>query len=171
VQATSFGRELARAAGVEADRAGRITVADDLSLPGHPEIFVVGDLAVMRWKGDQQVPGVAQGAIQSGRHAARNIRARLDGRATEPFRYKDKGNLATIGRGKAIADLGRFRRFSGFPAWVLWLGVHILYLIGFANRLVVLVRWAWSFVTHGRSTRLITGTPLLPEIREPEPPA
>ena len=171
VQATSFGRELAKAAGVEADRAGRITVADDLTLPDHPEIFVVGDLAVMRWKGDREVPGVAQGAIQSGRQAARNVRARLDGRATEPFRYKDKGNLATIGRGKAIADLGRFRRFSGFPAWVLWLGVHILYLIGFANRLVVLVRWAWSFVTHGRSTRLITGTPLLPEIREPEPPA
>ena len=171
VQATSFGRELAKAAGVEADRAGRITVADDLTLPDHPEIFVVGDLAVMRWKGGREVPGVAQGAIQSGRQAARNIRARLDGRATEPFRYKDKGNLATIGRGKAIADLGRFRRFSGFPAWVLWLGVHILYLIGFANRLVVLVRWAWSFVTHGRSTRLITGTPLLPEIREPEPPA
>ena len=114
---------------------------------------------------------VAQGAIQSGRHAANVIRTRLDGKPGEPFRYKDKGNLATIGRGQAVADLGRFRRFSGFPAWVLWLVVHILYLVGFANRVVVMVRWAWSFFTHGRATRLITGRPLLPEIREPEPPA
>jgi NADH dehydrogenase len=171
VRATSFGRVLAEAAGATTDRAGRIKVAGDLGLPGHPEVLVVGDLAQIPWRSGQLVPGVAQGAIQSGQHAARVVRARLDGRQAEPFRYRDKGNLATIGRGKAVADLGRFRRFSGFPAWVLWLAVHILYLIGFANRLVVMVRWAWSFFTHGRSTRLITGRPLLPEIRDPEPPA
>ncbi len=171
VRATSFGHAVAEAAGATTDRDGRIEVAGDLSLPGHPEVLVVGDLARMSWRGDQLVPGVAQGAIQSGRHAAKVIRGRLDGRGGEPFRYKDKGNLATIGRGQAVADLGRFRRFSGFPAWVLWLVVHILYLVGFANRLVVLVRWAWSFFTHGRATRLITGKPLLPEIRKPEPPA
>jgi NADH dehydrogenase len=171
VRATSFGRVLAEAAGATTDGAGRIKVAGDLGLPGHPEVLVVGDLAQIPWRSGQLVPGVAQGAIQSGQHAARVVRARLDGRQAEPFRYRDKGNLATIGRGKAVADLGRFRRFSGFPAWVLWLAVHILYLIGFANRLVVMVRWAWSFFTHGRSTRLITGRPLLPEIRHPEPPA
>jgi NADH dehydrogenase len=171
VRATSFGKALAEAAAPTTDRAGRISVGGDLSMPGHPEVLVVGDLAQMPWRNGQLVPGVAQGAIQSGRHAAKVIRARLDGRTAEPFRYRDKGNLATIGRGKAVADLGRFRQFSGFPAWVLWLVVHILYLIGFANRLVVLVRWAWSFITHGRATRLITGKPLLPEIRDPEPPA
>jgi NADH dehydrogenase len=171
VRATSFGQALAAAASAETDRAGRIAVAADLSLPGHPEILVVGDLAQMPWRKGQLVPGVAQGAIQSGRHAAKVIRARLDGNPGRPFRFRDKGNLATIGRGQAVADLGRFRRFSGFPAWVLWLVVHILYLVGFANRVVVMVRWAWSFFTHGRSTRLITGKPLLPEIRDPEPPA
>ena len=171
VRATSFGHAVAEAAGATTDRAGRMVVAGDLSLPGHPDVLIVGDLAQMAWRKDQLVPGVAQGAIQSGRHAARVIRARLDGRPGEAFRYKDKGNLATIGRGQAVADLGRFRRFSGFPAWVLWLVVHILYLVGFANRVVVMVRWAWSFFTHGRATRLITGKPLLPEIRDPEPPA
>jgi NADH:ubiquinone reductase (H+-translocating) len=170
VRATSFGHALAEAATAKTDRAGRIPVEDDLSLPGHPEVFVVGDLAQMRWR-DGLVPGVAQGAIQSGTYAGRAIRARVNGGQPKPFRYRDKGNLATIGRGEAVADLGRFRRFSGFPAWVLWLAIHILYLVGFSNRLVVMVRWAWSFFTHGRSTRLITGKPLLPEIHEPEPPA
>ncbi len=170
VQASLFGKAVAEALGAVTDRAGRIEVAPDLTVPGHPEVFVIGDLAAAVTPRGTPVPGVAPSAIQEGRYVARTIRARLDGRPTPPFRYRDKGNVATIGRAKAIADLGRFRRFSGFTAWAMWLGIHIWYLIGFENRLLVIIRWGWSFVTRGRGTRLITGQPLLPPISEPDDP-
>jgi len=173
VQASSFARVVATAIGAETDRAGRVVVGPDLTIPGHPEIFVVGDAAVQPWKEGRPVPGVAQGAIQSGSYVAKVIRRRVLGRPYEPFRYRDKGDVAVIGRLAGVTNigwLGPFGRQSGFIAWALWLGIHIVYLIGFANRLVVVIRWAWSFLTHGRGTRLITGVELLPPIEEPEPP-
>jgi NADH:ubiquinone reductase (H+-translocating) len=171
---TPFVAAVASAAGAPVDRNGRILVGPDLTVPGHPEIFAVGDAAVMPWKNDRPVPGVAQGGIQGGRHAAKTIRRRLSGEATPPFRYSNKGDVAVIGRLAGVTDipwLGPFGRQSGFFAWSLWLAIHIVYLIGFANRVVVTVRWAWSFLTHGRGSRLITGQPLLPPIEDPEPPA
>jgi NADH:ubiquinone reductase (H+-translocating) len=172
VLAASFGRVVADATHAPQDRSGRILVERDLTVPGHPEIFVVGDAAHQPWKNDKPVPGVAQGAIQSGAYAARSIRARLDGEPVKPFRYFNRGDVAVIGRLAGVTDipwLGPFGRQSGFPAWFLWLGIHIVYLIGFANRIVVTVRWAWSFLTHGRGSRLITGQPLVPEIEDPNP--
>jgi NADH dehydrogenase len=169
-----FVEAVAKATDAPTDRNGRILVKPDLTIPGHPEIFAIGDAAVQPWKRDRPVPGVAQGGIQGGRHAARTIRRRLSGEPTPPFRYANKGDVAVIGRLAGVTDipwLGPFGRQSGFFAWLLWLGIHIVYLIGFANRIVVTVRWAWSFLTHGRGSRLITGTPLLPPIAEPEPPA
>jgi NADH dehydrogenase len=171
VRPTSFGRVLAEATGARTDRVGRIVVGPDLALPGHPEILVIGDLAAAQQPDGSFVPGVAQGAIQGGRHAAEVVRARVDGRDPPPFRYRHPGDLAVIGRGKGIADLGPFRRFSGYLAWWIWLVVHILYLIGFQNRLVVLIRWTWSYWTRGRSTRLITEGELVPPIEHPRPPA
>jgi NADH dehydrogenase len=174
VQVSSFVRALAKATDAQADRAGRVIVGPDLSLPGNPEIFVVGDAAVMPWLKDRPVPGVAQGGIQGGTYAGRTILRRLAGEPTPPFRYRNKGEVAIIGRLAGVTDipwLGPFGRQSGFLAWLLWLGIHIAYLIGFANRFVVIIRWGWSFVTHGRGSRLITGDPLLPPIEEPEPPA
>jgi NADH dehydrogenase len=177
VQASSFARKVAAATGAEVDKSGRVKVGPDLSVPGHPEIFVIGDGAVQPGgpRGGP-VPGVAQGAIQPGRYVARLIRARLDGRAdaVKPFHYVNRGDVAVIGRLAGVTNipwLGPLGRQSGFVAWALWLGIHIVYLIGFANRLVVLVRWAWSFLTHGRGSRLITGQPFVPEIEDPEPPA
>ncbi len=148
-------------------------VGPDLTLPGHPEVFVVGDAATVPWKEDLPVPGVAQGAIQGGKYVAGVIRRRMLGRPYEPFRYRNLGDVAVIGRLSAVTNmpwLGPLGRQGGFTAWLLWLGIHIAYLIGFANRLVVLIRWAVSFITHGRGTRLITGDPLLPPIAAPEPP-
>jgi NADH dehydrogenase len=175
VQASSFARAVAEATGAETDRAGRIVVGADLSLAAHPEIFVVGDVAVQAWPGNgRPVPGVAQGAIQGGTYAANVILRRLRGEPTPPFRYSNRGEVAIIGRLSGVTDipwLGPLGRQGGFIAWLLWLGIHLTYLIGFANRLVVITRWAWSFVTHGRGSRLITGQPLLPPIEEPEPPA
>lgn len=173
VLAGSFVHAVAVATGAPTDRAGRILVEADLSLPGHPEIFAVGDAAVMPWKVGRAVPGVAQGGIQGGKHAAVAIRHRLAGEPVPPFHYSNRGDVAVIGRLAGVTDipwLGPFGRRSGFIAWALWLGIHIVYLIGFANRIVVMVRWAWSFLTHGRGSRLITGSPLLPPISEPEPP-
>jgi NADH dehydrogenase len=152
------------------DRSGRVLVTPELNLPDHPEVFVIGDAARMAWKGEQIVPGVAQGAIQSGRYAARTIRNRLRDEPVEPFHYRDRGDVAIIGRLSGVTNipwLGRLGQAGGFPAWVLWLGIHLVYLIGFANRVVVLTRWGWSFLTHGRGSRLITGQPLLPELEEP----
>ena len=175
ILASSFVTAVAEATDAPTDRSGRIVVNPDLTLPGHPEIFAVGDSAVQPWKKDRPVPGVAQGGIQGGRYAAEVILARVsDAPAPPPFRYQNRGDVAVIGRLAGVTDipwLGPFGRQSGFPAWVLWLTIHILYLIGFANRVVVVVRWAWSFFTRGRGSRLITGAPLLPPIEEPEPPA
>ncbi len=137
------------------DQAGRVLVEPDLSVPKHPEVFVIGDLAHMKQDG-RQVPGVAQGAMQGGRHSARQIARDIAGRPREPFRYKDRGNLATIGRAAAVADLGRVK-LSGFPAWFVWVFIHILYLIGFRNRLVVMIQWAWAYLMYQRGIRLITG--------------
>ena len=173
VLAARFGRTAGEATHAATDRAGRVLVGPDLSIHGHPEIFVIGDAAAQPWKQGRTVPGVAQGAIQSGRYVARTITRRLDGKATPPFRYRDRGDVAVIGRLAGVTNigwLGPFGRQGGFLAWLLWLGIHIVYLIGFANRLVVIVRWAWSFLTHGRGSRLITGRPLLPPIERPEPP-
>ncbi len=175
VQATSFAGNVAEATGAATDRNGRVIVEPDLTIAGHPEIFVVGDAAVQPWgDGDARItPGVAQGAMQGGSYAAKVIRRRVLGRPHEPFRYSNHGDVAVIGRLSGVTNIpwmGPFGRQGGFTAWLLWLGIHITYLIGFANRLVVLTRWAASFLTHGRGTRLITGDPLLPPIEEPEPP-
>jgi NADH:quinone reductase (non-electrogenic) len=175
VEASSFARKVADAAGATTDRNGRVLVEGDLTVPGHPEIFVVGDAAVQPWGHDDEriTPGVAQGAMQGGTYAAKVVRRRILGRPYEPFHYSDHGDVAVIGRLSGVTNIawmGPFGRQSGLLAWLLWLGIHIAYLIGFANRLVVLTRWAASFVTHGRGTRLITGTPLLPPIEAPEPP-
>lgn len=173
VLASSFARKVAEATGTEMDRAGRVRVTDELTIPGHPEIFVVGDAAVEPWKPGRPAPGVAQGAMQGGTHAARTIRRRILGRPTQAFRYRNKGDVAVIGRLSGVTDipwLGPLGRQGGFTAWLLWLGIHIFYLIGFANRIIVVTRWAFSFLTHGRGTRLITGESLLPPIEAPEPP-
>lgn len=142
------------------DDAGRVLVGDDCSVPGHPEVFVIGDLAHVE-QDDEILPGVAQVAIQSGRHAARAIRADLGGSDRPVFRYDDKGSLATIGRNAAVADFQRFR-FGGFFAWLLWVFIHIMYLIGFRNRILVMFQWAWAWLTYARGIRLITGDPELP---------
>ena len=158
VTASALGAGLAEQSGAELDRAGRILVEADLSLPGHPEVLAVGDMVRVREPDGtaRTFPGVAPVAMQQGRYAAKAIRARIEGRAVAPFRYLDKGNLATIGRASAVADL-HLLRLSGFPAWLTWLLVHIWYLIGFQNRLLVIVRWVYSFVTRGRGARLIAG--------------
>jgi NADH dehydrogenase len=141
---------LGRALGAPLDRAGRVPVEPDLSVPGHPEIFVVGDLAAVKG-----VPGIAPAAKQMGAHAARNIMNRIAGRRTEPFRYRDYGQLATIGRKAAVADFGRFKLW-GFPAWFVWLWAHIYFLINFRNRIVVMIDWAWSYWTFRRCSRIVT---------------
>ncbi|MBV9817599.1 MAG: NAD(P)/FAD-dependent oxidoreductase [Solirubrobacterales bacterium] len=156
VQASSLATTLGELAGGEIDRSGRLTVESDLSLAGHPEVLVLGDMVRVR-DADGQVqtlPGVAPVAIQQGVYAGRLIVDRLHGAATAPFHYHDKGNVATIGRGRAVVDLG-WLRLSGLPAWVAWLVIHIWYLIGFRNRLFVALQWFFSFVSHGRSSRLI----------------
>ena len=173
VLASSFVRTVAEATGAETDRSGRIKVGPDLTVAGHPEIFVIGDASVAGWRDGKPVPGVAQGAMQGGTYASMVIRRRILGRPYEPFRFRNYGDVAVIGRASGVTNIpwmGPFARQGGFTAWLLWLFIHITYLIGFANRLVVLVRWAGSFLTHGRGTRLITGGPLLPPIEEPEPP-
>jgi len=153
VAASPVGRSL----GAEVDRAGRVKVEKDLTLAGRPEVFVAGDLAAFEQDG-RPVPGVAPAAMQMGRHAARNIRRSLAGQPLLPFRYIDKGSLATIGRRAAVADFGRVRLW-GFPAWMAWLGIHIFFLIGFRNRLVVLLDWAMAYVSYQRSARLILFEP------------
>jgi NADH dehydrogenase len=152
VAASPLGRTL----GVPLDRAGRVLVEPDLSVPGHPDVFVAGDLVGLTLPDGKALPGVAQAAKQTGTHAARNIERRRRGVATTAFRYRDPGNLATIGRASAVADL-QWLKLSGFPAWLFWLFVHILFLIGFRNRISVMLQWASSYLTYQRSVRLITG--------------
>ena len=143
---------------VPLDRAGRVRVNPDLTLPGRDDVFVIGDLAALEQDG-RAVPGVAPAAIQMGRHAARNIRRAIAGQPSEPFRYRDKGSYATIGRGKAVGLLASGLEISGFPAWLGWLAIHIFFLIGFRNRVLVILQWAYSYLTFRRGARLITGPP------------
>ena len=157
VSASPLARALAQASGAELDRAGRITVQPDLTLPGFPEVFAVGDMVrVCDGAGSTlPIPGVAPAAIQQGRHAARTLRRRLAGRPAKPFSYRDKGSLATIGRKAAVAQI-HGARLSGLLAWLAWLLVHLYFLMGLQNRFIVFVRWTASFITRGRGARLIT---------------
>jgi NADH dehydrogenase len=151
VSASPLGRML----GVPTDKAGRVIVQPDLTLPGHPEVFVAGDLASARRHNGQPVPGVAPAAIQMGKFAARQIKRTVAGKPRERFEYLDKGSLATIGRSRAVADLGKLH-ISGYFAWLAWLFIHLLFLIGFRNRLFVMIEWAWAYFTYNHSARLIT---------------
>jgi NADH:ubiquinone reductase (H+-translocating) len=141
--------------GVPTDRAGRVIVQDDLTIPGHPEVQVIGDLANFTSKDGKPLPGISPVAIQQGRHAAKNILHMIAGAKPQRFYYWNKGTMATIGRNRAVADLN-FVHFSGFPAWLAWLFIHVLYLVGFRNRIAVLFQWAWAYVTFNKGARLIT---------------
>jgi NADH dehydrogenase len=141
--------------GVPVDKAGRVIVNEDLTIPGHSEVQVIGDLANFSHQDGKLLPGVSPVAMQQGRHAARNILAMIDGRKPQRFRYWDKGSMATIGRNKAVADLN-FIHLSGLPAWLVWLFIHIIFLVGFRNRIAVLMQWAWAYVTFNKGARLIT---------------
>jgi NADH dehydrogenase len=156
VQASKLGKVLAERAAAPLDRSGRLIVEPDLTLPGHPEIFVIGDLANFSHQTGQPLPGVAPVAMSQGRYVARAIQARLRRRTLPPFHYFDKGSLATIGRNKAVAQFGRLH-ISGFVAWFVWLFVHLMYVVEFGNRLLVLLKWVYSYITHNRGARLITG--------------
>jgi NADH dehydrogenase len=160
VTASPLAKRLGELSGAEVDKAGRLTVEGDLTLPGHPEVLALGDMVRVRGADGEPVtyPGVAPVGIQQGRYAGTLVADRLAGRTTKPFHYFDKGNLATIGRGRAVAQI-KFLKLSALPAWLLWLGVHLWYLIGFQNRLLVLLKWSISFFTHGRSARIITDQP------------
>ncbi len=161
VLGSPLGRMVAAECGAPCDKAGRVVVEPDLSVAGHPEIFVIGDLANFAHQTGKPLPGVAQPAIQEGRYVAVVIADRLRGEKSKPFHYLDKGSLATIGRGAAVADLNGLR-LSGFPAWLLWIFVHLLYIVEFQNRLLVFMQWAWFYFTWDRSARLITGKNPLP---------
>ncbi len=141
--------------GAPVDRVGRVIVNDDLTIPGHPEVQVIGDLANFPHQTGEPLPGISPVAMQEGRHAARNVLAMIKGRKPQRFRYWDKGTMATIGRNKAVADL-KFMHLSGLPAWLAWLFVHIVFLVGFRNRLLVLIQWAWAYLTFDKGARLIT---------------
>jgi len=157
VTASALASRLGELSGAEVDRAGRVLTEADLTLPGHPEVFALGDMVRVRGPDGTPtvLPGVAPVAMQQGRYAGSVVRNRLRGRESPPFRYRDKGNLATIGRGAAVADI-RGLRLSGLPAWTIWLFVHLWYLVGFRNRILVFTEWALSFFTRGRGARLIT---------------
>jgi NADH:ubiquinone reductase (H+-translocating) len=146
---------LGRALGLELDRSGRVPVADDLSLPDHPEVFVVGDIAGSRDRGGQLLPQLAPVAMQGARHAARSILRDLDGKKRRRFHYVDKGVMATIGRRSAVAEIPGGIHFGGTLGWLSWLGLHLVYLIGFRSRVVVLVNWAWMYLRWDRGNRVI----------------
>lgn len=161
VLASPLGRMLSQTAGAPLDKSDRVLVEQDLSIPGHPEILVIGDLANFSHQTGRPLPGVAQPAIQQGHYVAKLIQNRLKGKTTKPFHYFDKGNLATIGRGAAVADLN-WLRLSGWPAWLLWVFIHLLYIVQFQNRLLIALQWGWLYLTYDRSARLITGKNPLP---------
>jgi NADH dehydrogenase len=166
VRASELGQTLADQSGAKVDRSGRILVNPDCTLPGHPEVFVIGDMMSLN-----DYPGVAQVAMQQGKYAADEIDRRVRGRESQkPFHYFDKGSMATISRFRAVAEVGRFR-FSGFFAWLLWLGVHVFYLVGFKNRVTTVLHWAVSFIGRGRSQRTTTHQQLVARaaIRKLEP--
>jgi NADH dehydrogenase len=154
IKASPLGQVIADAAGAELDSAGRVVVGHDLTIPGHPDIFVIGDLAHFAHQNDTPLPAVAPVAMAQGRYVARAIRRRLAGKPVAPFRYRNKGQLATIGRAAAVADFGPIL-FSGYLAWLLWLFVHLMYLVEFENRLLVFLQWVWSYVTRNRGARII----------------
>lgn len=156
VQASPLAMALADASGCPRDRAGRLTVQPDLSLPGYSDVFVLGDMANYAGADGKPLPGVAPVAIQQGQFVARLIRSRLAGKPAPQFRYKDLGSLATIGRSAAVAQFGRMK-FSGFIAWIMWLLIHLMKIVNFRNRLLVLMQWGWSYFSYDRSARLITG--------------
>jgi len=166
VAASPLGRKL----GAPVDRAGRVQVRPDLSIPNHPEVFVIGDLAALQDEKGKMLPGVAPVAIQQGDWVSETISRDLENQPRRSFRYHDKGSLATIGRAAAVAQFPKFS-LSGYFAWLAWLFVHILFLIGFRNRLLVMIQWAWSYLTYERGARLITGGDDLPGWTEPRPPA
>ena len=173
VAASPLGKKLTNAV----DRAGRVPVEPDLTLPGHPEVFVIGDLATAKDEHGKLLPGVAPVAIQEGKYVAKVIREEVEdagskdsGRSRAPFHYWDKGSLATIGRAAAVAQFGKIH-ISGYIAWLSWLFIHILFLIGFRNRLLVFIQWAWSYVTYERGARLITGSTYLPGWTAPDTPS
>jgi len=159
VKSSPLGEALATSADVALDRSGRVKVAPDLTIPGHPEIFVIGDLAHVTQQDGTPLPGLASVAIQEGRYVGKAIRQRLQGKTPLAFHYRNKGNLAIIGRHAGLADLGRWH-LHGFVAWLAWLFVHIYYLIGFDNKLLVLLQWGWNYVTRKRGAQLITGREL-----------
>jgi NADH dehydrogenase len=161
VLASPLGRILSKEAGATLDNAGRVVVNPDLTIPGHPGIFVIGDLANFSHQTGKPLPGVAQPAIQQGAYVGKLIQRRLRNKQLPPFHYFDKGNLATIGRGAAVADLN-WLQISGWPAWLLWVFIHLLYIVEFQNRLLILLQWAWLYITFDRSARLITGKNPLP---------
>jgi len=163
VAASPLGRKL----GVPLDRAGRVLVQPDLSIPRHPEVFVIGDLAALNDENGKLLPGVAQVAIQQGKWVAETIGRDLENQPRRNFHYHDKGSLATIGRAAAVAQFGKFE-MSGYFAWLAWLFIHLLFLIGFRNRLLVMVQWAWSYLTYERGARLITGSDELPGWIDPQ---
>ena len=156
VQASPLGHSLATATGGEVDRSGRVVVEPDLSLPGHPEIFIIGDLAHFSHQTGEPLPGLAAVAVQQGRYVADLVNRRLRDESLAPFRYRDRGSLATIGRAAAVADFGRIR-LSGWLGWLAWLFVHLMLIVGFENRVLVLMQWAWSYLSRNRAARLITG--------------
>lgn len=153
VKASPLGKILSERAGVELDKAGRVKVQPDLTVPGCPDIFVIGDMMFLEQDG-KPLPGVAQVAMQGGAYAGKLIQRRLKGQPLPPFRYWNKGDMAVIGRRAAVADLKRLH-LSGFPAWLLWLFIHLMYLVGFENRLIVFIQWAWNYLTRNRRARLI----------------
>jgi NADH dehydrogenase len=161
VQASPLGRKLADATGAETDRAGRLLVQPDLTLPNHPEILIIGDLANYPYQTGKPLPGVAQVAMQQGDYAARSIQMRLKGKTMWPFHYLDLGNMATIGRASAVVDLGKLH-FSGWIGWLMWLFIHLLYIVQYQSRVLVLIQWGWNYFTRNRAARLITGEHLLP---------
>jgi NADH:ubiquinone reductase (H+-translocating) len=156
VQASFLGDAIAQATGARIDRSGRVLVEPDLTVPGHPEIFVIGDLANYPHQTGNPLPGVAPVAMQQGRYVAKALQSRLAGKPSRPFRYRDRGNMAIVGRASAVADIGRFE-FSGFFAWLAWLFVHLMHLVEFENKVLVLIQWGWYYFSRNRAARLITG--------------
>ncbi len=161
VKASPLGKMIAQQTGAEADKGGRVVVEPDCTVKGHPEIFVIGDLANFSHDGGKPLPGVAQVGIQMGSYAAKLINARLKNETYKPFHYWDKGNMATIGRAAAVAQIGKLH-VTGFIAWMMWLFIHLMYLVSYQSRLVVIIQWFYSYATFNRGARLITGTPEKP---------
>jgi NADH dehydrogenase len=169
VMASPLGRKLAEAVGIQADRPGRVLVESDLTLLHHPEVFVIGDLANFSHQRGQPLPGIAPVAMQEALYVATLIAARLRGRTLPSFAYRDRGTMATIGRNRAIAVIGKFR-LAGYFAWLIWLFIHLMYIVEFANRVLVLIQWAWNYLTWNRPARLITGeNPLTIKSAKPDP--